>query len=129
MTQPFDRPAARRLPRARPARARHRRAQDAYPNRPVTITVPWAPGGSTDILARTLAEPLRAAFGQPFVVENRSGASGNIGSAAVARAAPDGYALLFATHEHACDEPRADARTCRSTASRISPRSRCWPSC
>jgi len=71
------------------------RAQDAYPSRPVTVIVPWAPGGSTDILARMVAEPLRQSFGQPFVVENRSGASGNIGSAAVARAAPDGYSLLF----------------------------------
>ncbi|KAA2213555.1 Bug family tripartite tricarboxylate transporter substrate binding protein [Teichococcus oryzae] len=71
------------------------RAQDGYPDRPVSVIVPWAPGGSTDILARILAEPLRASLGQPFVVENRSGASGNIGSAAVARSAPDGYTLLF----------------------------------
>jgi tripartite-type tricarboxylate transporter receptor subunit TctC len=71
------------------------RAQGGYPSRPVTIIVPWAPGGSTDILARILAEPLRVSFGQPFVVENRSGASGNIGSAAVARSAPDGQTLLF----------------------------------
>lgn len=70
-------------------------AQDQYPARPVTIIVPWAPGGSTDILARMLADPLRAGFGQPFVVENRSGASGNIGSSAVARATPDGHTLLF----------------------------------
>ncbi|MBR0641530.1 Bug family tripartite tricarboxylate transporter substrate binding protein [Plastoroseomonas hellenica] len=70
-------------------------AQDQYPTRPVTIIVPWAPGGSTDILARMLADPLRSAFGQPFVVENRSGASGNIGSSAVARAAADGHTLLF----------------------------------
>jgi tripartite-type tricarboxylate transporter receptor subunit TctC len=70
------------------------RAQDGYPSRPVSVIVPWAPGGSTDILARVLAEPLRAAFGQTFVVENRSGASGNIGSAFVARSAPDGQTLL-----------------------------------
>lgn len=70
-------------------------AQDRYPNRPVTITVPWAPGGSTDILARVVAEPLRQSLGQPVVVENRSGASGNVGSGAVARATPDGYSLLF----------------------------------
>ena len=63
--------------------------------RTVTIIVPWAPGGTTDILARILAEPLRRATGQNFVVENRSGASGNVGSAAVARARPDGATLLF----------------------------------
>jgi tripartite-type tricarboxylate transporter receptor subunit TctC len=71
------------------------RAQERFPSRPVTILVPWAAGGTTDILARILAEPLRRAMGQPFVVENRSGASGNIGSNAVARARPDGYTLLF----------------------------------
>src|SRR5688500_14606850 len=70
------------------------RAQSGYPGRPVSVIVPWAPGGSTDILARVLAEPLRIAFGQPFVVENRSGASGNIGSAFVARSAADGHTLL-----------------------------------
>lgn len=70
-------------------------AQERYPARPVSIMVPWAPGGTTDILARILAEPLRRALGQPFVVENRSGAAGNLGSAAVARARPDGYSLLF----------------------------------
>jgi tripartite-type tricarboxylate transporter receptor subunit TctC len=77
------------------AAARGARAQDHFPSRPVTIIVPWAPGGSTDILARVVAEPLRQSMGQPFVVENRSGASGNIGSSVVARAVPDGYTLLF----------------------------------
>jgi tripartite-type tricarboxylate transporter receptor subunit TctC len=71
------------------------RAQDRYPARPVTVIVPWAPGGTTDILARILAEPLRRALGQPVVVENRSGAAGNLGSNVVARARPDGYTLLF----------------------------------
>ncbi len=80
-------------------------AQERYPNRPVTITVPWAPGGSTDILARVVAEPLRQSMGQPFVVENRSGASGNIGSGFVARAVPDGYSLLFGSMStHAMNE-------------------------
>jgi len=69
-------------------------AHAAYPDRPVTLIVPWAAGGSTDILARLLSEHLTQSMGQTFVVENRSGASGNIGSAYVARAKPDGYTLL-----------------------------------
>ncbi|MCK8787398.1 tripartite tricarboxylate transporter substrate binding protein [Roseomonas sp. NAR14] len=87
-------PAAGGLPRAARAQGGY---PGGYPNRPVSVIVPWAPGGSTDILARALAEPLRVSLGQPFVVENRSGASGNIGSAYVARSAPDGQTLLFAT--------------------------------
>jgi len=69
----------------------------SYPQRPLTLIVPWAPGGSTDILARIVAEHLRQSLGQPVVIENRTGASGNIGTLAVARAAPDGYTLLFNT--------------------------------
>ena len=69
-------------------------AAAAYPDRPITIVVPWAPGGSTDILARAIGEQLSRSMGQPVVVENRAGASGNIGSNLVAKAKPDGYTLL-----------------------------------
>lgn len=66
-----------------------------YPQRNITVIVPFSPGGSTDILARIVARHLQDAFGQTVVVENRTGASGNLGAAAAARAAPDGYTILF----------------------------------
>lgn len=69
-------------------------AAHAWPDKPVTLIVPWAAGGSTDILARVLSDRLSRSLDQPFVVENRPGASGNIGSSLVARSKPDGYTLL-----------------------------------
>lgn len=68
---------------------------DTWPSKPITFIVPTAPAGSTDIMARMVGEPLQRAVGQPVVVDNRPGASGNIGTEAVARAAPDGYTLLM----------------------------------
>ncbi len=69
-------------------------AQPVWPERPVKVMVPFAPGGSTDTLGRLISRHLSDAFGQPFVVENRGGAGGMIGSQAVAKAAPDGYNLV-----------------------------------
>lgn len=71
-------------------------AQGKYPQRPVTLVVPTPPGGSTDFTARLIVEPLIRALGQPVIVDNRPGASGNIGNQFVARAKPDGYTLLVA---------------------------------
>lgn len=70
---------------------------DQWPAHQVTIIVPFSAGGSTDLLARVIAQHLQEKFGQSFIVENKSGASGAIGSAVVAKAEPDGYTLLIGT--------------------------------
>ena len=69
----------------------------SYPNRPIRMIVPAAPGGGIDILARIVGQKLTESWGQPVVVENRAGASGSIGATLAARAAPDGYTLLMAS--------------------------------
>ena len=72
-------------------------SQTSWPNKPVRIIVPFAAGGTTDILARAMAPELTKAFGQSFVVENRGGAGGNIGADLVAKSPPDGYTILMGT--------------------------------
>jgi tripartite-type tricarboxylate transporter receptor subunit TctC len=78
-------------------------AQDAakdYPNRPVKFIVPYPPAGGTDIVARTLNEPLAAVLGQPIIIDNRGGAAGNLGTDLAAKSAPDGYTVLFTLSSH-----------------------------
>jgi len=72
-------------------------AQDKWPSRPITWVVPFAAGGSTDIVARTIGQEISRALGQPVVVENRPGAAGAVGAGYVARAKPDGYTLFGGT--------------------------------
>ena len=72
-----------------------------YPNRPIKVVMPFAPGGPTDIVARIVSERLSARIGQPVVIENRAGANGIIGTDHVAKSAPDGYTLLMAPTSHA----------------------------
>jgi tripartite-type tricarboxylate transporter receptor subunit TctC len=71
-------------------------AQD-FPNKPVTLVVPFAPGGSTDLVARTVAQAMSASLGQQVLVDNKGGAGGNLGASFVAKAAPDGYTILMGT--------------------------------
>jgi tripartite-type tricarboxylate transporter receptor subunit TctC len=70
-------------------------AQSAWPNKAIRIVVPYTPGGSSDIIARSIADPLSAALKQPVIVENRAGANGNTGTDNVAKSAADGYTLLL----------------------------------
>jgi tripartite-type tricarboxylate transporter receptor subunit TctC len=83
------------MPAIRPASA-----QDNWPNKPVRIIVPYAPGGGTDVTTRAIAEALGSSLGQTFVVENRAGANGIVGSEAVSHSPADGYTLMVVTSTH-----------------------------
>lgn len=82
------------------ALARPALAQGTWPDRPIRWIVPFPPGGSTDLWARLMAEPMAAELGQPIVIDNRGGAGGLIGTEAAARATPDGYSMLFTITTH-----------------------------
>ncbi|MBV8393991.1 MAG: tripartite tricarboxylate transporter substrate binding protein [Alphaproteobacteria bacterium] len=82
---------------AAPMLARHGGAQSTWPNKAIRMIVPFAPGGTTDLLGRIAAQHITEVWGQQVVVENKSGAGGNVGGEAAAKSPPDGYTLLFAT--------------------------------
>src|SRR5579871_28484 len=95
---------------ALPALARIARAQ-SYPSRPVHIILGFAPGGSSSVIGRLMAQRLSERLGQPFVLDNRPGAGSNLAAEAVARAAPDGYTLLWATSANAINATLYDNLT------------------
>ncbi|MDP1568350.1 MAG: tripartite tricarboxylate transporter substrate binding protein [Polaromonas sp.] len=75
-------------------------AQGAYPNKPIRVIVPFAAGSTTDIIARAIADKMGQSMGQTLIIDNRGGASGTIGQAAVAQAAPDGYTIMVHSSSH-----------------------------
>ncbi|MCK9511494.1 MAG: tripartite tricarboxylate transporter substrate binding protein [Pigmentiphaga sp.] len=86
-------------------------AANDWPNKPMTLVVPFPPGSSPDLIARAVAEPVAASLGQPIVIENKPGAGGNIGTRQVAQAKPDGYTILFTINGPLVTAPRLYQKT------------------
>ena len=96
-------------------------AQDTYPNKPVTLIVPYPPGGNNDVVARAYATPLSKAIGQPVVVENKGGAAGAIGVGQAAKATPDGYNMVIGDLGSLCINPISNPSLAYSTLRDFTP--------
>ena len=100
-----------------------RAAVAAYPDKPIRLVVPFAPGGGTDLIARTLGAGMSNELGQQVIIDNKPGAGTIIGTDAVAKSPPDGYTIVIATFAHAVN-PEPACRSCPTRTTRPSRRSR-----